>query len=81
MVGLVNSASSFGSKVGAGIGGAMMGWALSMGGYKAELDSQPASSIMTIHSLYIYIPLIVSIIVLIMTFFISWIRNTRKLLK
>ncbi|PWC14618.1 MFS transporter [Brenneria roseae subsp. roseae] len=69
VAGLVNSASSFGSKVGAGIGGAVVGWALSMGGYKAELDSQPASSIMAINSLYIYIPLIVSIIVLIMMFF------------
>jgi GPH family glycoside/pentoside/hexuronide:cation symporter len=64
VAGLANSASSFGSKVGGGLGGAALGWVLSIGGYNADAKIQSASSISAINSLFIYIPLVISIAVL-----------------
>ncbi|MBU3184555.1 MFS transporter [Clostridium estertheticum] len=60
--GLINSASSFGFKVGGGLGAAMIGWILSAGGYVASSNVQSASAIFAIKSLYIYLPMILTVI-------------------
>lgn len=68
--GLVNSASSFGFKVGNGLGSAMLGWVLALGQYNEELVTQPASAIFSINALFIYIPVLVVILeVIIMAFY------------
>lgn len=41
LVGMSNSASSFGAKIGLGLGGAMIGWILSLGSYDGTLQSIP----------------------------------------
>jgi len=55
--GLVNSAASFGMKVGAGLGGALIGWLLAFGGYVGAAAEQSASATTMILVLNIYLPL------------------------
>ena len=57
IVGMTNSASSFGNKIGSGIGGSLIGWLLALAGYSAALEAQPASVNAAIIAFSIYIPL------------------------
>lgn len=61
MVGMSNSASSFGSKVGSALGGSLIGWLLALGGYSAALAVQPQSAIYAIFAFSIYVPLVLYI--------------------
>jgi len=54
--GLINSAASFGMKVGTGIGGAIVLWTLSAVGFDADLDTQTRASNQGIIALMIIIP-------------------------
>ncbi len=56
IVGLVNSASSFGAKVGAGLGAGMIGWILAIGGYASDASVQTKSALDSIMAISIYIP-------------------------
>lgn len=56
LVGMSNSASSFGAKIGSGLGGAMIGWILALGHYDGMLAVQPASAINSILAVSIWIP-------------------------
>lgn len=68
--GLVNSASSFGFKVGNGLGSAMIGWILAFGGYSESAVTQSASSLMSINAIFIYIPVVVTVLqIIVMTFY------------
>ncbi|MCD8510351.1 MAG: glycoside-pentoside-hexuronide (GPH):cation symporter [Bacillus sp. (in: Bacteria)] len=60
--GLVNSAASFGMKVGTGIGGALIGWLLAYGGYIGTLDVQTDSAMTMIMVLNIHLPLILTVL-------------------
>lgn len=57
MVGMTNSASSFGGKIASGVGGALIGWLLALGNYDSSLAVQPHSAIIAILAFTIYIPL------------------------
>lgn len=59
--GLINSGASFGMKLGAGIGGAIIGWLLAFGGYAAGIPEQTASATQMIYALNIHIPLLLGI--------------------
>lgn len=61
LVGMTNSASSFGSKIGSGIGGSLIGWMLAIAGYNAALEIQPASVNIAIIGFGIYVPLLLFI--------------------
>ncbi|NOW06665.1 MFS transporter [Clostridium beijerinckii] len=68
--GLVNSASSFGFKVGSGLGSAMIGWILGFGGYSENSVVQSASALLSINTIFIYIPIVVSILqIIVMAFY------------
>lgn len=68
--GLVNSASSFGFKVGNGLGSAMLGWILGLGGYLEEAAVQSAGAVLSIEMLFIYIPVAAVVLqVIIMAFY------------
>lgn len=68
--GLTYSAASFGGKVGAGIGGGLMGLILSMGGYVELSATQPDSALAAIQFMFIYMPIIFAIIqILLMVFY------------
>ena len=66
MVGMTNSASSFGSKVGSGIGGSLIGWLLALAGYNAAAATQPGSVNIAIFAFAIYIPLALFIIMFVL---------------
>lgn len=57
--GLVNSACSFGYKIGNGIGSALLGLILEIGGYVGEAAAQTASALMSIKVCFVWIPIVV----------------------
>lgn len=64
--GLVNSACSFGYKIGNGIGSALLGVILEVGGYVGEAAVQTASALESIRICFVWIPVAVYIIGLIL---------------
>ena len=66
IVGMTNSANSFGSKIGSGIGASLIGWLLAAAGYNAALEVQPASVDTAIFAFGIYIPLVLFVIMFIL---------------
>ncbi|GGA13209.1 MFS transporter [Paenibacillus marchantiophytorum] len=67
--GLLYSAASFGVKVGMGLGGALGGWILSMGGYVANSSAQSESALAAISFNYLWAPIIGQIIMIILLLF------------
>lgn len=57
--GLVNSACSFGYKIGNGIGSALLGWILELGGYVGQAAAQSASALASIKVCFVWIPIAV----------------------
>lgn len=62
IVGMTNSANSFGAKVGSGLGAAIIGWVLAFGNYNGLLSVQEPSAIFSILTLSIYIPLVLIVV-------------------
>ncbi|MBQ9614450.1 MAG: MFS transporter [Lachnospiraceae bacterium] len=60
--GMTYSAASFGMKVGTGLGSAVVGWGLAIGGYSGEAAVQSASALFAIKALYTWVPLILIVI-------------------
>lgn len=60
--GMGNAASSFCSKVGSGIGTAVLGWVLAAGGFNPEITTQASSAITAIDFSFAWIPAITVII-------------------
>lgn len=65
MVATSNSASSFGGKVGSGLGTSIIGWFLAAVGYDAALTAAPAATKMAIYGFAIVIPLVIFVIMFI----------------
>lgn len=66
MVGMVNSASSFGAKVGSGIGSGIIGWVLAFFGYASQATTQSASALQGVLVISNWIPCILIIILLVL---------------
>ena len=66
MVATSQSASSFGGKVGSGIGTSLIGWMLGAVGYNASLAVAPAATKMAIYGFSIIIPLVFFIIMFVL---------------
>lgn len=66
MVGMSNSASSFGSKIGSGIGGSLIGWLLALAGYSAAATTQPGTVNTAIFAFSIYIPLVLFVVMIVL---------------
>ena len=60
--GIVYSAASFGNKVGAGLGAAILGWLLAFGHFNSELVVQPDSAMNSIIAVFIWIPFAMQIV-------------------
>lgn len=56
--GMTYSVVSFGTKVGSGLGSAILGWMLAWGGYDATLTSQPATALTAMSITFALIPVI-----------------------
>lgn len=63
--GLTYSVTSFGQKIGTGLGTAALGWILAAGHYDGTAAVQPDSAIFAIKSLFLYLPLVITVVVLI----------------
>lgn len=61
--GTMYSCTSLGSKIGVGIGIALTGWLLEFGGFDGKAAVQPASCIHMLHVMYLWIPVIISLII------------------
>ena len=64
--GLVNSCTSFGMKVGIGLGSAIGAWLLTLGHYDGTLTQQPESAINMIRFGYGYLGAVIGVIILIL---------------
>jgi len=67
--GLTNSATSFGMKVGAGLGSAITGWGLAWAAYDGALESQTLQTIAGIKTVYTMVPAVLIIVGLVVLFF------------
>lgn len=67
--GLTNSATSFGMKVGAGLGSALVGWGLAWAAYDGKLAAQTAATIAGIKSVFTFVPAVLIVIGLVTLFF------------
>lgn len=57
--GLINSACSFGYKIGNGVGSALLGLILELGGYAGEAAVQTAGALVSIKVCFVWIPIVV----------------------
>lgn len=62
IVGMTNSASGFGAKIGSGLGAAMIGWFLALGKYDGTLAVQSQSAINMILFICVYLPAILLVV-------------------
>lgn len=67
--GLTNSATSFGMKVGAGLGSALVGWGLAWAAYDGTLAAQTAATVAGIKSVFTVVPAVLIVVGLIALFF------------
>ena len=67
--GLTNSATSFGMKVGAGLGSAITGWGLAWAAYDGGLDVQTVETLAGIKTVYTVVPAVLIVLGLIALFF------------
>lgn len=68
--GMVFSCSSMGIKLGQGLGTALSGVLLEIGGYIANAEVQPDSAINMLNFMFLWVPLIVTVIILLIVIFI-----------
>lgn len=69
MEGLTNSASSFGYKVGNGLGSALLGGILSLGGYAGQATVQSAQALVSINFVFWVLPIAINMVILLVLFF------------
>lgn len=67
--GLTNSATSFGMKVGAGLGSALVGWGLAWAAYDGSLAAQAAGTITGIKLVFTVVPAVLIVVGMIALFF------------
>ena len=73
------SCTSFGTKLGGGIGVALSGWLLEMSGYINKATTQPASCISMLNVMYLWLPFAFDLIVTIILSFMNIEEANRKL--
>ena len=67
--GLINSAASFGQKIGNGLSSVILGGILAVGGYVGTATEQTASALTAIKTGYIYLPIVLTVIQIIVLMF------------
>lgn len=77
--GVVFSCSSMGIKVGSGLGSALCGILLSVGGYVANAAQQSESAINMLNFLFLWLPVIITIGIMILLYFLDVDRQLEKM--
>lgn len=67
--GLTNSVTSFGMKVGSGLGSAIVGWGLAWAAYEGSLAEQTASTIAGIKDVFTFVPIVLIVVGAVALFF------------
>lgn len=67
--GMIYAGGSMGLKIGTGIGAALVGWLLAWGGYVGGQETQNSLALLSIEALFIYVPIILNLIQLIIMLF------------
>ncbi|MGN8843058.1 MFS transporter [Niallia sp. HCP3S3_B10] len=67
--GMVYSGGSMGIKIGSGLGTAVIGWVLAFGGYVGGGGTQSSAALLSIQSLFIYIPMAITVLLIILMLF------------
>lgn len=61
--GTMYSCTSFGTKLGGGIGTALTGWLLAASGFNGEVAAQSASCLSMLHFMYLWLPVILALVI------------------
>lgn len=69
--GVMFSCSSIGVKLGGGIGSAVVGWLLALGGFDGTVDIQPASAVNMIFFMYAVIPIVFGLIMALLIYLLK----------
>ena len=69
MDGTMYSCTSLGVKLGGGLGTAAAGWLLELSRFDGTLAVQPESCINMLHIMYLWIPLIINVVIMLV---LSW---------
>ena len=77
--GTMYSCTSFGTKLGGGIGVALSGWLLEMSGYINNATTQPASCISMLNVMYLWLPFVFDLIVTVVLSFMNIEEANKKL--
>lgn len=77
--GTMYSCTSFGTKVGGGIGTAIAGWLLAASGYISNADVQPASCMNMLHVMYLWLPMIFNLLITFILFRLNVEKTNEKL--
>lgn len=76
--GIMFSCSSIGVKLGGGIGSAIVGWLLELGGFDGQAEVQTAGAIKMIFSMYAVTPLVLGIVMAILIYFLKVEKANRE---
>lgn len=60
------SCTSMGLKIGSGLGTAIVGWLLDFGGFNGKLAVQSQSCINMLHFMYLWLPMLINILVVLL---------------
>ena len=77
--GTMYSCTSFGTKVGGGIGTAIAGWLLAASGYISNAEVQPASCMNMLHVMYLWLPMIFNLLITFILFRLNVEKANEKL--
>ena len=77
--GTMYSCTSFGTKVGGGIGTAIAGWLLAASGYISNADVQTASCMNMLHVMYLWLPMIFNLLITLILFRLNVEKSNEKL--
>lgn len=79
--GLIYSGASMGIKIGTGLGSALIGWSLALSGYVGTQAFQSSEAITTISVLFIWVPVVVSLLMIVLLYFYKLDAEYPKILK
>lgn len=77
--GMMFSCSSLGVKVGSGVGTAVAGWLLEVGGYVGGAKEQVESALQMIKFMYLWVPTIANLLILVLLFFLDVEKKNEQL--
>ncbi len=77
--GLTNSSTSFGTKVGSGLGSAIVGWGLGLVAYDGKLAEQTAQTVVGIKNCYTLLPIILFAIGLVVLLFTNLDKDSEQI--